>query len=67
VKIEVDTDLCQGHGLCSALAPEVFQVDPESGYNQMGTFELTDESLWDAADRGATACPERAIAVVDPI
>jgi ferredoxin len=66
VKIEVDADLCQGHGLCSALAPEVYRVDPESGYNQMGTFALADEELWDAAERGATACPERAITVEDP-
>jgi ferredoxin len=29
VKVRVDLDLCQGHGVCRNEAPEVFGVDPE--------------------------------------
>jgi ferredoxin len=29
VKIKVDRDLCQGHGVCRTEAPELFDVDRE--------------------------------------
>lgn len=61
MRIEVDEDVCQGHGLCAAMAPEVYEVDLRDGLNRMGAVELADEKLWDPAERGAQACPERAI------
>jgi ferredoxin len=51
-----------GHGMCAALAPDVFRVDQESGMNQMGEFEVGDDRAAEAR-RGAAACPERAIDV----
>jgi ferredoxin len=29
MRIKVDFDLCQGHGVCKGEAPEVFGFDPE--------------------------------------
>lgn len=63
MRVRVDADLCQGHGMCAAMAPDIYQVDDESGFNVMGEFVVPDTHL-DAVERGAEACPERAIAVL---
>ena len=31
LRVRVDADLCQGHGVCAGEAPEVFRVDPKTG------------------------------------
>lgn len=64
MRIHVDTQACDGHALCHALAEEVYQVNEDTGRNEMGPFEVP-EGLREAAIRGADACPERAI-VVEP-
>lgn len=66
VSIHVDQELCMGHGMCAALVPDVFRVDPESGVNLMGETEVGDE-LAAAARRGAAGCPERAITVATAV
>ncbi|MEU4475948.1 ferredoxin [Micromonospora sp. NPDC023888] len=63
MRVRVDADLCQGHGMCAALAPEVYRVNEESGFNQMGEFEAPDDAHV-AVERGAAACPEQAIALL---
>ncbi|MBT2212477.1 ferredoxin [Actinomadura sp. NEAU-AAG7] len=62
MRVRVDQGRCLGHGLCEALAGDVYQVT-ETGYNEMGEFEVVD-ALRDVARKGASACPERAIAVL---
>lgn len=62
--IRVDGERCDGHGLCQALAGRVYQIDEDTGVNEMGEFEIAD-TLRDEARRGAAACPERAIDVVE--
>ncbi|PRY34882.1 ferredoxin [Umezawaea tangerina] len=59
LRIKVDGGVCMGHAMCNALAPEVYEVD-DAGFNRMGEFEL-DPAGRGAAERGASACPERAI------
>jgi ferredoxin len=63
MRISVDADACTGHARCMSTAPEVYVLD-ELGFNRMGTFEVT-PGLEDHARRGAAACPERAIAVIE--
>ncbi len=63
MKIIVDRKRCQGHAMCSFQAPEVFDLDDE-GYNSMGTFAVK-PGMEDAARRGALACPEQAIEIVE--
>lgn len=63
MKARVDAGRCMGHGMCNALAPEVFQVDPESGFNEMGEFEVPDEQRA-IVERGVSGCPERAISII---
>lgn len=62
MRIEVDADLCVGHGRCYASAPEVFEPD-EVGYNAArgSIFDVKPE-LKSAAQFGLDSCPESAIA-----
>ena len=59
LRIRVDKDVCYGHGVCSAAAPDVYELD-EAGYNASDGKLITAEQET-RARRGASACPERAI------
>ncbi len=62
MRVRVDPDQCQGHGLCQMTAPEVFALQEEDGH----AYALREEvgaDLAQAAREGADACPERAITV----
>lgn len=65
MRVVVDTTLCSGHARCHATAPEVYALD-EIGYVELESADVTsaDEA---AARRGAQACPERALAVVEDV
>lgn len=64
MRITVDAARCAGHALCAAVAEEVYQVNEDDGFNDMGEFEVPD-TLAEAALRGLAACPERAVAIAD--
>jgi ferredoxin len=66
MKVHVDAEKCMGHGMCAALVSELFQVNDESGFNEMGEFEISSEQEA-AALRGVSACPERAITVLNDV
>ncbi|WP_330287176.1 ferredoxin [Streptomyces sp. NBC_00576] len=61
--IRVDAEVCQGYSLCHAMAPDVYEIDENTGFNGMGEFEVH-ERLRGPAARGAAACPERAITLL---
>jgi ferredoxin len=63
MKINVNKAICAGHARCWSLAPHLFPLD-EEGYIATDSFEVKpgDEAL---ARRGARACPERALSVVE--
>lgn len=63
VRIEVDPELCSGHGRCYSLAPEVYEPD-EAGYCATLALDVP-PGLEDQARRGALNCPERAITIHD--
>lgn len=63
MKVELNHDLCQGHGRCAALAPDLFELD-DYGYVATSSQEIA-AGLEDAARVGAKACPERVITVHD--
>ena len=64
MRIRVDTDKCQGHQRCFALAPDLFQVDDYGTSSPVGTGIVApgQESL---ARRVTANCPEYAIELVD--
>ncbi|MGA7055666.1 MAG: ferredoxin [Mycobacterium sp.] len=55
----IDSEACQGHGRCYALAPEVYTADDE-GRGEVIDGEIG-EDLVDQARAGAMNCPESAI------
>ena len=63
MKIVIDRANCVGHARCAAIAPELYLLDAE-GYISIDGFDVPDgqEAL---AQRGARACPERVIKVVE--
>ncbi len=63
MKVIVDTGLCVGHARCEALAGDLYRTDPESGHVIPIDGEIAAQ-LEDRALRGARACPERAITVI---
>jgi len=63
VKVRVDDALCEGHGRCYALAPDVYETD-DHGHCVVIQADPGNE-LEAAARRGADNCPEHAITVDD--
>jgi ferredoxin len=63
MKIVINRAACSGHARCFSIAPKLFQLD-DDGYIAVDSFVVApgDEAL---AQRGAFACPERALAVED--
>lgn len=62
MRIEVDLDLCQGHGMCEMEAPEVFEAQRDS-------VEILDkepdESLRPAVEAAVRYCPTQALRIVE--
>lgn len=59
MRVEIDPDLCQGHGRCTLLASEVFDTD-EDGYGivtDSGAASLHADEVKNAIAN----CPESAI------
>jgi ferredoxin len=66
MKIRVAPDLCCGAQRCAMVAPEVYQL--RDGFNALvGASEdfVVPEGLEAQAVRGARACPECAIQVIE--
>ena len=64
MRVEVNSELCQGHNRCYALAPELFDVDDYG--NAMVVGDGTVEPALEEKARLAVAnCPEYAITVVE--
>ena len=63
MKVQVDPERCQGHTLCSMIAPDLFTLDDVDGHATAIGGEVP-------ADREAKAteairsCPEQAISVI---
>ncbi len=56
-----DKKLCQGHGRCEAMAPEIYVLDA-NGYLEAEIIEVP-AGLEERARLGAEACPEQAITI----
>jgi ferredoxin len=64
VKVQINSQLCQGHGRCYDLAPSLFGDDDE-GYGQVlgdGIVPLGEEQ---DARLAVANCPERAIELIE--
>jgi ferredoxin len=63
MKIRVDVNSCSGQARCAAVASAVYVLD-EVGYNATDEIDVGEAQIADAC-RGALACPEGAIAILD--
>lgn len=62
MRVEVDPSICEGHGQCNAVAPEVYDLD-DGGYCLIRTPDVPSD-LEPNAEEGALACPVYAITVL---
>ncbi len=63
MRVSVDLNVCQGHGICHMSAPGVFELDDEDGHSIVMTDPVPPE-LESAAQLAVDSCPERAITVL---
>lgn len=61
MRISIDRDRCEGHGLCEEKAPEVFSLDDDGNltYHFEGTAVPVEHQ--DAARSATTVCPVLAL------
>ena len=62
MQIKLDSEKCQGHGRCYALAPELFESDDE-GYAVLKVAGDVPSEQEDEAILAADNCPEYAIEI----
>jgi sterol 14-demethylase len=61
MKVTIDFDLCQGHGVCMGEAPEVFQVNDDGEVTILQ--EHPEASLEKKVRNAARFCPTGAITI----
>jgi ferredoxin len=61
MRIVLDTDLCQGHGVCESEAPEVFELGKAPPVRVADP--RPDESLRPAVEAAVRYCPTSAIRI----
>jgi len=63
LRVQIDAELCQGHGRCYDLAPDVFGED-EDGYSVLRCEGgRVPDALADDARLAVANCPEEALSV----
>lgn len=63
LRIVVDMDLCQGHGVCEAEAPDVFEVNRNHKVEVLDPSP--DPSRRSELDAAVKYCPTHALSVVE--
>jgi ferredoxin len=64
MKVWVDPDRCQGHTLCSMVAPDSFQLSDIDG-SSSAVSELVPSDQQGQVREAAQSCPEQAIFTTD--
>ena len=64
MKVQINPELCQGHGRCYDLAPGLFGADDE-GYGQVLGDGVVPEGREHDALLAVANCPEHAIEVLE--
>ena len=59
MKLIVDFDMCEANGLCTAAAPEVFELDDEDKLQVR--FENVDEARRSKLEHAVRLCPRAAL------
>jgi ferredoxin len=64
MKVWVDPERCQGHTLCSMIAPDSFQLSDIDG-SASAISDVVPADQQDRVREAAQSCPEQAIAITD--
>ncbi|OBK83473.1 ferredoxin [Mycolicibacter sinensis] len=64
MKVWVDPERCQGHGLCKMIAPDSFDLDDIDGHSTAAN-EVVPADQQDLVREAARSCPEQAIILTD--
>jgi ferredoxin len=64
MRLQINSELCQGHGRCYDLAPDLFGDDDE-GFGQVLGDGIVTPDLERDARLAVANCPERAIELVE--
>jgi ferredoxin len=62
MKVSVDGSRCQGHTLCSMIAPDSFELDDVDGHASP-VSEIVPDDQRDQVAEAAHSCPEQAIVI----
>jgi ferredoxin len=66
MKVEVDLEICVGHGKCYLTAPEVFQPGDDEGRTKILREAGADElDLLRRMRKAVNGCPEGALRIVE--
>jgi ferredoxin len=63
MKVHVDPERCQGHTLCSMIAPAAFQLDDVDGHSTAIIDGEIPAELTDKVREAVRSCPEQAIVI----
>ncbi|MEV0595743.1 ferredoxin [Nonomuraea cavernae] len=63
MRVSVDLNVCQGHGVCYMTTPEIFEPREEDGQAHVVISGELPREREDAAVLAQQSCPERAITV----
>lgn len=63
MRVKVDKEICQGHGLCANEVPEVFRIDEEGSVTVL--LETPPDELRAVVADALRYCPTGAIALED--
>ncbi|HEX4338410.1 MAG TPA: ferredoxin [Polyangiaceae bacterium] len=63
LRVIVDRQLCQGHGVCMSEAPEVFEVGRDGKLKLLN--ERPPEALREQLDEAVKYCPTGALSIVE--
>ena len=64
MKVRVDSDRCQGHTLCSMIAPDAFVLDDIEGHASAVSEDVEPEQEG-VVREAAQSCPEQAILITE--
>ena len=62
MKVQVDSERCQGHTLCAMIAPGTFRLRDEDGHSQVIDAEVP-AGREERVRQAVASCPERAISI----
>lgn len=62
MKVQVDSERCQGHTLCAMIAPESFTLSDIDGHSSPVSEDVPPDRQ-EQVREAAQSCPERAISI----